>query len=123
MTADYETPPLPFAGEPDRTCPWCGKEEPNELLLANNHGPDLGRALAEQECTAMDLTRRHVDHDVQAVLDARADVATHRLHGQPTQRAENQLQHAQARLNRSVARAREVWPDPSWVARALALLG
>lgn len=70
----------------------------------------------------MDLTRRHVHHDVQAVLDARVDVATHRLHGQPTQRAEKQLQQAQLRLNRSVARAREVWPDPSWVVLALALL-
>lgn len=28
-----ETPPLPFAGAPDRTCPHCGIEEPTEEQL------------------------------------------------------------------------------------------
>lgn len=123
MTADYETPPLPFTGDPARTCCWCGHEEPNEFLLANNHGPDSGRAVAIQACTAMDLTQSHVQHDVQAVLDARVDVESRRLHGQPTTGADRHLQDAQSALSRSVARARAVWLDPARVTSTVALLG
>lgn len=122
MTQDYETPPLPFAGDPDRTCPYCGQEEPTTWLLENNHRPDSARAQPEGLCVAMELTRSHVHHHVQAVLDARANVATAQLHDQPAKRAQQQLAQTEKALSRSVARAREVWPDPTWVTNALAVL-
>ena len=119
MTRDYETPPLPFAGDPDRTCPYCGYEEPNDLLLRNNHGHDSALTASQGICIAMDLTRNHVLHDLQQVLDARAVVATARLQGRSTKPADRSLQQAQGALNRSIARVRDVWPDPAWLTDAL----
>ena len=119
MTRDYETPPLPFTGDPDRTCPYCGFEEPNEHLLGNNHAPGSALAQSQGICSAMDLTRNHVFYDVQRVLDARAEAATMRLQGRSTQAAERSQHQAQTALTRSVARAREVWLDPAWLTDAL----
>lgn len=123
MTSDYETPPLPFAGHPDRTCPYCGFEEPNELLLRTNHAHESALAQRKGVCIAMDLTRNHVLHDIQQLLDARAQVATAQLQGRSTNTADRRLQQAQAALSRSVARARDVWTDPTWLTDALNQLG
>ena len=119
MTSDYETPPLPFAGDPDRTCPYCGLEEPNDFLLRNNHAHDSAFATREGICVAMDLTRNHVLHDVQRVLDSRVEVATAQLHGKSTKVANRHLSQAEGILKRSVARARDAWPDPTWLTEAL----
>ena len=59
-------PTLPFTGDPALTCPWCGTEEPNRLLLDQNHWVrDLDEAeydwcAAHQECIAQNLRRNHV---------------------------------------------------------------
>ena len=123
MTRDYETPPLPFAGDPDRTCPYCGFEEPNDFLLRNNHAHDSAFATREGICVAMDLTRNHVFYDVQQVLNARTAVAAAELQGQPTKAADRHLRQAEARLTGTVARVREVWPDPTWLTEVLNQLG
>lgn len=122
LTSDYETPPLPFAGDPDRTCPYCGYEEPYEFLLKNNHAHDSAFADRAGICIAMDLTRNHVVYDVQKVLDGRVEVATTRLQARPTKAADRNLSQAEATLKRSVARARDVWPDPAWLTDALTSL-
>lgn len=52
--------PLPFTGDPALTCPWCGTEEPNAYVLANNHAPDTYRARRDRRCCAQDITGNHV---------------------------------------------------------------
>lgn len=119
MTKYYETPPLPFAGAPNRTCPYCGFEEPNELLLTQNHAHDSELARREGICIAMDLTRNHVYYYVQRVLDARHEVATARLQGKPTKGADRKLKGDEDNLRRCVRRVHEVWPNPTWLREVL----
>lgn len=119
MTDHLGTPPLPWAGDPDRTCPHCGEEAPNELLLRTNHAQDGGLTGREGICLAMDLTRGHVLDAIQQVLDARAEVASRQLQARPVRAAERALVRAEGTLRRSVAHAREVWPDPGWLIEVL----
>lgn len=112
MTSDYETPPLPFAGDPDRTCPYCGHEEPNDFLLTINHAPDSDLAAPAGICIAMELTRFHVMRDVQRVLDGRAEAPTAVLLGLTTETADRGLKQADAALKRSITRARECGSTP-----------
>ncbi len=123
MTNDFETPPLPWAGDPGRTCRHCGLEEPNEYLLQINHGNDSATAERDGICIAMGLTRTHVLNDIQRVLDSRSKIATLRLRGQPTKAADGGLNRAQTALKLSIARARDVWPDLTWLTEALDQMG
>ncbi len=113
-----ETPPLPFFGDPERTCPYCGREEPNEFLLANNHAHESTRAKRSGSCVAMDLTRNHLLHDLQQLRGARARLADTKG-DEKAGEAANRVFAAEAALRRSVAHASAVWPDVAWITEAL----
>lgn len=53
-------------------CPWCGREEPNELLLWQNHWVGADRhgydwATDRGRCAAQHFTRNHVAYDVSII--------------------------------------------------------
>ena len=120
---DCVTPPLPWAGDPDRTCRHCGLEEPDEESLSQNHAPGSRAGQDEGICAAMDRSRQQVLDAVQRVLDRRVEVATAELQDRPTRAAVRRLAADEATLRRYVAQARAVWPDPTWLPGALAHLG
>ena len=95
---------LPFTGDPERTCPYCGSEEPNAWLLRNNHWVPSPFVECFGICIAMDLTRNHVRHDARQLAEAQ----------------EKDLDRCRISLARSVARAREVWPSTEWLPQVLA---
>ena len=124
MVKDYETPPLPWAGDPARTCPFCGLEEATGQLLETNHAHKSVIAERMGVCLAMDRTRVQVLRDAQCVLDARVALATARLIGGSAELAiaDRDLKETEAALQRGVGRVREVWPDPQWLPGVLAQL-
>lgn len=94
-------------------CPWCGREEPNELLLWQNHwvGADsrgYDWAAANGKCCAQHLTRNHVAYDVSVVRHGpeweRSCCGVHRTYEDTC---------ARERLARDVERARAVGVDVS----------
>ena len=100
---------LPFTGEANRTCAYCGREEPNDFLRDNNHSDRFTGARMSGECMAMSLTRNHVFYDVDQVEQARWQLEN-AGHKQLVKRR-GDLTHAQVTLRRSLARVRQVWPD------------
>lgn len=114
-----ETPPLPWAGDPLRTCPHCGCEEPSEQLLETNHAPRKDSAEEEGVCEAMHQTRHHVLDAVQGVLDARSAIATAQLTGQSMRCPARKIATAEAALRAAVMAARNVWPDPVWLSAVM----
>lgn len=92
-------------------CPWCGREEPNALLLWQNHwvgGPGNDWAAENGQCVAQHLTRNHVAYDVSVIVHGldweRSCCGRHRTY---------QDGCARERLARDVERAREVGVDVS----------
>lgn len=68
---DLFTPEAPPARSPF-VCPWCRREEPNELLLWQNHWVGADRsgydwAAENGRCAAQHFTRNHVAYDVSII--------------------------------------------------------
>ena len=110
---------LPFTGRPEATCPYCGADEGRASMLANNHGPDSARSKRTGMCMAMDLTRSHVIYDARQLVKARSAATDSSLKGRARKAAGRDLAQATTRLEVSIARAHEVWPNPTWLADTL----
>lgn len=67
---------LPFTGDPARTCPWCGTEEPNEYVLGINHAPDSIRAGMYRECVAQALAGNHVRYYSNRLATGEGDMSS-----------------------------------------------
>jgi len=106
----------------DLTCPYCGKSEPNEFLLDNNHWVGSPFVHREAVCISMDLTRRHVTHYVKIIGQRRLLVASVAPKERP--QMEKELRQAEEGLERTLTRARVVWPADrqDWIDEKLAEL-